>query len=398
MVHVNWKSPRKYLWIVNAILFNFDRIFTRRDNYIWIFGAWEGKKYDDNSRFLFEFVNKFHKEIRAIWFTKEERNNKEIQSLGYEAYCWNSKEAQAIQKKAGVVLYTHGLIDLGFLPRVGGAVIVSLWHGTGFKKIYNDKYSGWQLVAKRMLDKVFSWTYRDVTMVTSEYTKQQFSSIFGLTEKDTIYITGQPRNDIFCLGLQKKEILKNSGIDYQKNVILYMPTYRSASMGTNAMDDLVRCLYESVELSNALNKTNSILVVKPHPLTPHIHLINRNNFIIIDYYMVENNQELLAVSDVLISDYSSCVVDYALLGRPVIFYLPDHEVFVKQSEPLYQEFIDLCESEYCTTVEQLANKIINPGKAVVNAINDLFEDKAIKGTCYTENVYNAIVGHLKLQS
>ena len=110
--------------------------------------------------------------------------------------------------------------------------------------------------------------------------------------------------------------------------------------------------------------------------------------------MVENNQELLAVSDILISDYSSCMVDFALLERPVIFFLPDHEAFITQSEPLYKEFMELCESEYCTTAKQLANKIANPGKTVVNAINNLYEDKTIKGTCYTENVYNAIVEHL----
>lgn len=394
MVKIDWHNPRKYLWPVNAVLFYWDSIIAKRDKRIWIFGAWRGRKYDDNTRYLFEYVNKFHKEVRAIWFTKTEQNREKVQNLGYEVYCFDDEEAREIQKKAGVVIYTHGLSDFGFSPRVGGAFIVSLWHGMAFKRIYNDKYFGWQLAVKKMLDRVFSWTYRDITMVTSEYTKQQFSSIFGLSAKDVICITGQPRNDIFHLSLQKQDVLKKSGIDYTKNIVLYMPTYRGAAMGPNAMDYIVKRLYENTELDNALTQTNSIFVVKTHPLTPHINLTNRNNFIVLDYYMVENNQELLAVSDILISDYSSCIVDYALLERPVIFYLPDHKAFITQSEPLYEEFMDLCESEYCTTAEQLANKIINPDKTVVNAINELFEDKAIKGSCYTENVYNAIIKYL----
>ena len=394
MVKIDWHNPRKYLWIINAFLFHLDKILSKRDRNIWIFGAWKGRKYDDNTRYLFEYVNRCHKEIRAIWFTKSDSSKQEVRNFGYEAYCFDEKEAKKIQKKAGVVIYTHGLSDFGFYPRVGGAFVVSLWHGMAFKKIYNDKYSGWQLMLKKMLDRIFSWTYRDITMVTSEYTKRQFSSIFGLTKKDVVCITGQPRNDIFRAGLQKKDVLKDLEIDCAKNVILYMPTYRGEAMGANAMDNIVRHLYESAELANALDQTNSILVVKPHPLTPRINIPNRKNFIVLDWYMVGNNQELLAVSDALISDYSSCVIDFALLDRPIIFFLPDHEAFITQSEPLYKEFLDLCESEYCTTAEQLASKIKKPNKAVVNTINNLFEDIAIKRTCYTENVYNAIVEHL----
>ena len=395
MIHINWNSPKKYLWVINAFLFNIDRVFSKRNNKIWIFGAWGGNKYEDNTRYLFEYVNKYHKDIRAIWFTKTKRNEEIIRNCGYEAYCWDCKEAKFIQKKAGIVVYTHGLMDFGLLPRVGGATIVSLWHGVGFKKTYNAKYSGWQLWIKKNMDKIFSWTYRDITMVTSEYTRYQFSGIFSLSRKDIVCTTGQPRNDIFHTEVQKHRILQNLGINSTKNIILYMPTYRSSTMGVNAMEDIIRHLYKSAELDNALDQTNSILIIKPHPLTPPIHLANRNNFIILDYYLVENNQKLLAVSDTLISDYSSCIVDFALLQRPIIFFLPDHKTFIEKSEPLYKEFLDICESEYCTTAEQLAKKLTIPSMNMVNAINALYEDINIKGTCYTENVYNAIIEHLK---
>ena len=98
----------------------------------------------------------------------------------------------------------------------------------------------------------------------------------------------------------------------------------------------------------------------------------------------------------LITDYSSCIMDYALLDRPVAFYMPDHEQFMKLSEPLYDEFFDLCRFDNCSTPEQLASLILNPSKAAVNAINELFEDSSIKGTCYCENVYNAIAKEVGL--
>ena len=47
---------KKYLWPINAFLFNMCRLYPFRDKRLWIFGALGGKKYDDNSRFLYEYI------------------------------------------------------------------------------------------------------------------------------------------------------------------------------------------------------------------------------------------------------------------------------------------------------------------------------------------------------
>lgn len=397
MKKIDWSSPRKWSWLLNVFAYNFRRITSRkRDKHIWVFGAKMGKIYDDNCRHLFEYVNKHHPEIVAVWLCETEQLADRIRSCGYKAYTFSSVEGIDYAQKTGVAFYSHGLSDFGIFPRVAGATIVSLWHGVGFKKIYNDTYHGLYKVAKRAMDCCFSWTWRDITIVTSKYVQQQFAGIFGVPAEDNV-IAGQPRNDIFKLGLRKEDVLSKMNIDYSKNIILYMPTYRGFSMGKDAMANIVKKLYESEELNKVLDKTNSIFLAKLHPNTPHIDIENRENFIVMDYAAVNDNQALMAVSDMLITDYSSCIVDFALTERPVAFYMPDHDVFIKQAEPVYDVFFDLCKYNNATTVEGLCKLIEHPSKDASLAINDVFEDSTIKGTCYCENVFNVVSKRIGIQ-
>ena len=383
------------LWPINALSFNLCRLIPLRDKRIWLFGGWEGQKYDDNSRFLFEFVS--DKEgIQAIWLSNNKEIIEKITKTGRKAFLARSIKGKYYSLRAGVAVYSHGLMDFGHFPLIGGAKIISLWHGVGFKKIYNDKYSGVKLLTKKSLNRIFSWTYRDITFVTSDYVKKQFSGIFGLTSASIIKYSGQPRNDIFRQNLQKDKILSKLSIDYNRRVIIYMPTYRGKELGERAMENIVKTLFESDRLNEVLEKEKCVFIAKLHPLTPHMDIPRRKNFVILDYGEVDSNQELLGVSDMLITDYSSCCVDFALLNRPIIFFQPDEEEFIKKSEPLYEELMDVLHINRCTTPDELAEVIENPSLEAVDKLNDVFEDESIRGTCYSENVYKVICKEMGL--
>ena len=374
-----------------ALTFHACRLFYKRDPKLWVFGAQAGKKYDDNAKYLFEHVNNYHpNEVRAVWLAEREEVVNDARESGGEAYTFNSKEGKRIAHKAGVAIYSHALSDFGLWPQVGGAKLVFLGHGVGFKKTYNAKRAGINLLIKNILDKFFSWIQRDITISTSKYNQIQRKNIAGLKDCSNIYITGQPRNDILKGCVDRVETLKNIGVDSSKKVILYMPTYRNPMFGKDTMVDIVHDLYENQSLHDVLDKGNFVFIAKLHPQTPHIDLQPKDNFMILDYKAVKANQELLAIGDILVTDFSSCCVDFALLNRPVIFYVPDERWFVKHSEPVCDEFYDISAKNKCVDADGLAKKIEEPSLSATNAINELFEDSSIKGTCYSENVYKAI--------
>ena len=64
--------------------------FIPRNKNLWIFGSWSGKKYSDNSKFLFEYVNLHCSNIKAIWITKSDEVYKELKKTGRNVYYANS--------------------------------------------------------------------------------------------------------------------------------------------------------------------------------------------------------------------------------------------------------------------------------------------------------------------
>lgn len=392
---IDFKSRKKWAYPINFLTFNLSRLSPFRNKRLWVFGAWEGMKYDDNSKYLFEYIlSKYNQEIQAVWLSDNEAVVSKLNSEGLEAYLNKSLKGKLMQLRAGVAYYTNALTDFGTFPLIGGAVIATSWHGMSFKKIYNSKYHGFSLFLKKTLDCVFSWTYRDLSFVTSEQGKRWFEESFTLNH-NKIFITGQPRNDALKRNTREK-IFSALGIGLDKKLILYLPTYRQQSLGKEAMYTIVKQLYDDKSLDKVLRETNSVFLVKPHPLTPPIALERRENFMIMDYLSVENNQELLAAGDMLVTDFSGGFIDFALLNRPIIFYLPDEEMFLKYSEDIDKKFFEISNLNKAKTPETLAKLISSPTLVVCESTNKMWEEESIKGSCYSENVYNVICKEIGL--
>ena len=388
-------KKRKVNWLGNAIWFNLSKFIFKRDPYLWVFGSLDGKKYDDNAKFLFEYVRNHHSDkVHPVWLAKDGKALEYVRNSGGEAYCFTSREGKRIARKAGVAIYTHALADFGNFPQVGGATLVFLGHGVGFKQTYNSKRQGLDLFLKEQFDKIFSWIQRDITIATSVYNKRERMKIAGLKDDSHIFITGQPRNDVLKQHIDRNKILRDLGIERGKKVVLYMPTYRRPMNGRNTMENIIYRLYESNEMNKVLNEGNYVFIAKLHPLTPHIDIPKRDNFIILDFQAIKDTQEFQAVSDILITDFSSCCVDYALTGKPVIFYLPDEDWFTHHSEKVSEEFSEISNKNKCSTPDKLAALIDNTSLAATQAINDLFEDPSTKGTCYSENVFRVIMNEI----
>ena len=176
-----------------------------------------------------------------------------------------------------------------------------------------------------------------------------------------------------------------------------MPTYRMEAMGKLEMNHIVQDLYDNSVLNQTLEDMNYVFIVKPHPRTPRIELGPRNNFKVLSYYDIDSNQELMAVGDIMVTDYSSCCIDFALLERPVIFYRPDEEQFFKYSEKVCDEYFYFSNKNSARTPEELCKLIETPSLASTSAIDDLYEDSSIKGTCYCENVFHVICKQIGIE-
>lgn len=148
-----------------------------------------------------------------------------------------------------------------------------------------------------------------------------------------IFEHGTPRNDIF---FQKNSDLNNKikeklSIDKDKKIILYAPTFRK----NNGLE--VYNIDYSLIINSLKNKFNSdwIFLVKLHP-----HLISKSKNLVfgegvIDVTSYDDIQELLNISDILISDYSSLMFDFSLSEKPCFLYVPDLDEYTNADRKLY---------------------------------------------------------------
>ena len=102
-----------------------------RSKKIWVFDG--GMKFLDNPKYYFIYINKYKKNIKAIWLCRDKKLLKQIRKLGYKAVLYNSKIGKYVQKRAGVFVVNQ--VRNVYPPLLKGAVILNLWHGVGCKTI-----------------------------------------------------------------------------------------------------------------------------------------------------------------------------------------------------------------------------------------------------------------------
>ncbi|MEK4935480.1 CDP-glycerol glycerophosphotransferase family protein [Bacillus sp. FSL M7-1345] len=323
--------------LYSIIIFNVSKLIPRNRK-IYVFGSWEGNKFSDNSKYLYissqEIVD-----IRAIWITKNRDVYNSISELGYEVYMAYSIKGILAQLRCGIYFTTVSPYDL--CPEfLGGAIHVNLWHGIPIKKIvYDDEITNvyTKNKFKRCIDSInnllFFMPEKNKYIISpSDEISMIYASAFR-QNRNQILELGQPRNDVFY-----NEELEDFGFPEKlrsKKVILYMPTHRKE--GRVGMD--ISRNFELEILNDFCVKNDVLFVIKKH----YYHrmeneaLDNYSNIIDITNETYDT-QMLLKFADILITDYSSCYIDYLLLERPILFYCFDYENYIETDRDLYFEY------------------------------------------------------------
>ncbi|GEM02385.1 CDP-glycerol glycerophosphotransferase, TagB/SpsB family [Halolactibacillus halophilus] len=204
--------------------------------------------------------------------------------------------------------------------------VIQLWHAAGAIKQFGLLDPTIQKRSKRAHNR-FKSVYRHFSdvVVGSEKMVKIFKATFDLSERQ-ILRTGIPRTDFFFDELKSQQakchIYQLYPVIKDKKVILYAPTFRDQEIANfNLKLDL--------ELLQAGLGKDYIVLLRLHPVVRSKSTHTTNDFVI-DVSDYPNLNELLIVSDYLISDYSSIPFEYALLNRPMIFFSYDLERYTKE--------------------------------------------------------------------
>ena len=330
------------------IICNLSYVFPKKQNK-WVFGAWNGRLYSDNSKYLFEFIVKQHPEIDAIWITRSKDVHKKLNSLGFKCYTRFSLKGIISALRAKVAFITSNeMSDISPFINRKHITTIQLWHGFGPKRESWAK-NDIQIQKRRNRFRDYIW------VATSEKNAEYFFEIHS-TPRDQFYITGYPRNDnlfwrptnAFFEDLKKK----NASCKF----IIYMPTHRNfgkESINVNTF----------ISIDNFLKKNNIIMVYKPHffELKNILHLENSFSNIILakEHEIWDDPYSYIYYFDLLVCDYSSMSYDFLCTGKPIVTYAYDIEHYKNQDAGLADFFFDMPLGPICLTWEETLKEVTN---------------------------------------
>jgi len=204
-----------------------------------------------------------------------------------------------------------------------GTTIIQTWHASGaFKKIgYSvlDKTFG---ADESLVSRVAIHSNYDVCLMASKSAAVHYAEAFRQPLERFVTDIGMPRTDVL-FGPRVPEVAAAVRARYRlpdgKRVILYAPTFR----GTTVRNATSPTELDFAMLHQVLGEDHVVLL-KLHPFVRDAHQIPPELAgFAIDASDHHDIHELMLVSDVLVTDYSSTIFEFSLLGRPMAFFAPD---------------------------------------------------------------------------
>lgn len=287
--------------------------------------AYNFKQYGCNPRYLSEYILENYPDMEIYWVFRKGVDvsavDKRIKVVRFKTREYYELLATAEflvtnSRTAPYRIYWHKRPEQKYLM---------LWHaGVALKRIEADAEDklGYSYVQRAKLDSKACDLMISGSRMHTELIHRSFWYDGDILE------CGIPRNDIFFNGTKiesaRQQVLEYFNIEPTTKIVLYAPTFRSIH---SKSIEPYRIDWSRMEgaLKKMLNAEKVRIIVRLHP-----NLIGRvDTSPLVDFDNVSDGtkyhdmQELLAASDLLITDYSSSMFDFSLMGKPCLLYATD---------------------------------------------------------------------------
>lgn len=231
-------------------------------------------------------------------------------------------------RTSGLVIVDNAYLPIHVAPHRAGTTVVQVWHAVAALKRFGLD----SLAPPAEPERRFLHRYYDYVVCTAERSRLPWSAAFGVPA-DRVLPLGTPRTDAFAdragLARTREAVLDRHPDLRGRRVVLYAPTFRGRGAAKHASGEL-----DGAALRAALPQDH-LLVLKTHPNLDPAATSTAGFDLVIDPATEIN--DLLTATDVLITDYSSSIFEWALLRRPLVLLVPDLEAY--EADPgLYLDY------------------------------------------------------------
>lgn len=309
-----------YFWLGSLVL-KILSLFVRVDERLILFVVYGGQRYDDSPRFVYEYM-KSHKEygehFKYVWAFISPQDVKEVPDkekvkIDTWRYCL------MVLKAKYWITNTSVLRGLKLKRRCSKDILFQ--HGmAGIKKLGFDLDTSNRSFHPKKLEE-FDYIFVEGR---KECDILQYAWNVPI---EKFYKTGLPRNDelVQCDQDRIVQLKIKLHIPLDKKIILYAPTFREY----NRNSDFAIYLKPPFDFDLWYKELGEeyLLLLTAHYEISRLMNVSDNHPFVVNAFKYPHINDLMLVSDLLISDYSSIIWDYSILGKPIISYAYDFELY-----------------------------------------------------------------------
>ena len=307
-----------YFFVMSALL-KILGLFVGLDENLILFNSYGGKKYDDSPKAIYEWMLSDHRfdNCKLVWALQEP--DKVIIPGRAEVVKSDSFKYFVMALKAKVWV-TNSSMERGLDFKKKKTICFNTWHGTAIKVMGIDIKDENQAFKSRVLVRA------DIMTAQSQYDIDTFSHCFQLPV-GSFRMTGSPRNDVLAnyTMADAEAIKKKLNIKKNKIVLLYAPTFREYTKGSSN-EVVLNVPMDLKKWQETLGEKYVVLFRAHYEVAKHMRVDGYPMFVDVSTY--PNLNDLMIISDALISDYSSIYFDYSVMHKPMYCFAYDYDEYM----------------------------------------------------------------------
>jgi CDP-glycerol glycerophosphotransferase (TagB/SpsB family) len=313
------------------------------DENLAVYCAYEGRGVRCNPGAIYEKAKELAPHVRGVWIVKKDRVADLPDGVGHVVE--NSFAYFRVLARAKYLVNNTHFAE-HFVKRPG-SVLVQTHHGTplkfmGVDGLLHNGRSGSGRTG--LLAKVGQW---DFSLAANPHMTASWRTAYPGTWESLEY--GYPRNDILstATAAYATSVRAKLAIEPGRRVILYLPTHR----GRNEVRFDGRL--DVGKLAEALGE-DTVILLRTHYFYDRKRSASPSAFVVdvSDYPVVE---DLYLAADILITDYSSAMFDFAVLDRPIVVFASDWTSY-RRTRGVYFDIFEVSPGVVVTGDEELIER------------------------------------------
>lgn len=320
--------------IMKKIYMIFCNKFYGIDNNKIVFISFYGKTYSDNPKAISEKIYEINPNIKIIWLFLDPKAKEKI--VPNYITCIQAKTFKALKVLATSKVWVDNFNKPLYFYKSKNQIYIQTWHGDrALKKILFDS----TFAPKNY--KLYETKKCDIIVTGSVFAEKMYRSAYRYNGN---YLkVGSPRNDAL-ININEDRIHKiklKLGLNINHKILLYAPTLRRKAEKEKSKQEIGDLdLLGIMDRLNLNSDSKWICLVRAHSAVSGLNNLPKSNDII-DVTEYEDMADLLQITDLLITDYSSSATDFILTNKPTILYQSDYQDYIKYDRSFYHNIEDI---------------------------------------------------------